>query len=130
MKTDWDLVRAMMQAAIDFCERAETLGVREKDRGLPIETADRTVSVFDIMTSAWVYPETMRYQIVRERHDKGADLPYVPETARVLVNMAEACAELVGGSDAKPAHESIQRMLRWYDHQAVRLDKALVGRAG
>ncbi len=26
MKTDWNLVRAMMQAAIDTCEQVETLG--------------------------------------------------------------------------------------------------------
>jgi hypothetical protein len=131
MTTDWDLVRAMIEAAIDFCEEAEALGLREQDRSATIEAGGQRVSVYDIMTSAWTFPESVRYRIVRERHDKGADLPYVPEAARVLVGMAQACAELIGAKDAAPAEDVIQNMLRWYgQHAAPGLREAIAGRAG
>jgi hypothetical protein len=31
---------------------------------------------------------SLQYQIIRERHEKGLDIPYVPEAARVIVKMA------------------------------------------
>ena len=127
--TDWALVRAMMGAAIDACEQIESLGYTEADRDITVDAAGRTVSVFDIMTSAWTYPETIGYQIIRERHDKGADQPYVPETARIVVNMARACAELVGSGEAAPAQEPIRKMLRWYEnHAGALLGEAIASR--
>ncbi len=32
MKTDWNLIREMMSAAIDTCERIEACGYSENDR--------------------------------------------------------------------------------------------------
>jgi len=131
VRTDWELIRAMMRSAIDACERLEALGVGENDRDAWVEIAGRQISVFEILTSAWTYPETLRYQIVRDRHEKGADLPYVPETARVLVNMAQACAELIGARDAAPAGADCRRMMRWYDEHALSgIERAIKARRG
>src|SRR3712207_2424880 len=99
----------MMDAAIDTCKQVEALGLTEQDRGRTVDVAGAKASVFDILASAWIYPETLRCQIIRERHDKAADLAYVPETARILVNMAEACAELIGAREAAPAEDNAHR---------------------
>jgi hypothetical protein len=93
--TDWNLVREVMNAAIDACEHAERLGVGEDDREL-VTTKPPIVSVFDVLTSAWTYPETLRYEIVRARHDVGDDVPYRLELARIIAAVGETCAELVG----------------------------------
>jgi hypothetical protein len=128
MGTDWNRVRAMMAAAIDACEQVEALGYSEQTRDRLVDVAGQKVSAFDIVTSAWVYPEKIRYAIITDRHDKGAALPYVPETARILVNMAEACAELIGAEGAAPASDAIDRMTRWYGEHAIpHLERALSG---
>ncbi|WP_244561531.1 hypothetical protein [Ensifer aridi] len=98
MNTDWNLIRSMMDAAIDACERIEAAGYSESDRDAMVKIGDQQVSVHEFLISAWTLPENIRYQIIRERHDKVADLPYVPEAARILVAMAQASAELIGAS--------------------------------
>ncbi|HTV32940.1 MAG TPA: hypothetical protein VME69_07535 [Methylocella sp.] len=75
--------------------------------------------MFEFLISAWTLPENVRYQIIRERHAKGADLPYVPEAARIITSMAQACAELIGAADASPAQADIEKMIRWYDAHAI-----------
>jgi len=119
MSTDWELVRSMMASAIDACERLETLGVNEHDRATTVEINGQIVSVFDIMTSAWTYPESLAYQIVRHRHEAGTDQPYVPETARILANVAGACAELIGAGRSAPLERECRAMVRWYDEHAL-----------
>lgn len=81
MKTDWNLIREMMAAAIDSCEKMEALDYTEAQRAKLVQINGNDVSVQDIVTSAWTYPESLRYQIIRQRHDANADLPYVPEAA-------------------------------------------------
>jgi hypothetical protein len=126
MRTDWDLVRTMMNAAIDACEQMEKLGIGEADRDARADVAGRTVSVFDTLVSSWTYPERVRYQIIRERHEKGADLPHVPDAARLLVSMAQACGELVGARDSAPADAACRAMARWYgDHALPTIARAL-----
>ena len=34
MKTDWDLIREMMNTAIDACEQIEAMGYAERHRGI------------------------------------------------------------------------------------------------
>lgn len=119
MTTDWNLVRAMLNAAIDTCERIEATGFAPADREATIDIRGQKVSVHDFLVSAWTLPETIRYQIIRDRHDAGADRPYVPETARILLAMAEAGAELIGGAEAKPAETDIRRMIDWYRDDAA-----------
>lgn len=119
MATDWDLIRQMMNTAIDSCERIEKAGYTEQHRHLGVDVNGQPVSLHDFMVSAWTYPENMRYRIVRERHNQGDDAPHVPETARILTAMAAACGELIGTSDAEPIREELQRMLDWYRQHAV-----------
>lgn len=121
MSTDWGLVRAMMESAITACERLEALGISEEHRGAVLQVNGQTVSVFDVLTSAWTYPEALRYQIIRQLHEAGADQPYVPETARVLVGVAQACAELIGAGTPAPAEQACREMARWYGEHALPL---------
>lgn len=119
MKTDWNLIRSMMETAIGACEQMEAMGYNESHRHLSIETSQGPVTVFDLIVSSFTYPESIRYQIIRERHDAGADQPYVHEFSRLLVAMAQASAELVGGKDAAPASASLEQMLAWYKDLAL-----------
>jgi hypothetical protein len=64
--------------------------------------------------SSWTLPENLRYQIIRERHDKGLDLPYVPEAAHVIVGLAEAWSELIGASEVKPADLNARSAIKCY----------------
>ena len=119
MKTDWNLVRDMLNAAVDACERIEATGFAPADRDATLDVRGQAVSVHDFLVSAWTFPENIRYQIIRDRHDAHADRPYVPETARILVAMAEASAELIGGTEAKPADAAIRQMIDWYRNDAA-----------
>lgn len=131
MKTDWNLIRQMMGAAIDACERIEAAGYTEADRDASIEVGGQQVSVHDFLVSAWTLPESLRYQIIRERHDQAADLAYVPEAARILVAMAQASAELIGAGDTSPAGDGIQKMIQWFgSHAAPGIEQAIADRRG
>ena len=98
MKTDWNLIRDMIGAAIDACERIEAAGYSESDRDATVDIGGQRVSVHDFLVSAWTLPENLRYQIIRERHVQVANLAYVPETARILVATAQASIELIGAA--------------------------------
>jgi hypothetical protein len=129
MKTDWNLIQAMMGAAIDACERIEVTGYTESDRDAAIDVRGQKVSVHDFLVSAWTLPENLRYQIIRERHDQAADLPYVPEAARVLVATAQASAELIGAGETSPVGDDIQKMIQWFgDHAASGIEQAIAER--
>lgn len=131
MKTDWNLIREMIGAAIDACERVEAAGYTEADRDATIDVGGQQVSVQDFLVSAWTLPENLRYQIIRERHDKAADLPYVPEAARILVATAQASAELIGAGDKSPARDNIQKMIQWFGtHAAPGVEQAIADRRG
>lgn len=119
MSTDWNLIRELMAAVIDSCEQIEATGYAEQDRGLTTDVSGQKITIQDIMTSTWTLPENIRYQIIRERHDKGADLPYIPELARAMVKMAEACSELVGAGETKPAEAEARAAIQWYRTHAV-----------
>ena len=119
MATDWALVRELMAATIDACEAAERLDLQGRDRALPTGTG---ASVGDALTSAWTYPENVRYAVIRARHAAGDDAPYRPELARALAEAALVCGELVGAAslDAEPAgggpsiRRRVQSLAGWY----------------
>ncbi len=118
--TDWDLIRDMMAAAIDTCERVEAAGYHEGDRDAPVSVRGQDVSIHDFLTSAWTYPEHIRYEIIRERHDKGDDRAYVPEASRILTAMAHAAAEIIGSRQPEaPAVDDIRKMITWFGSHAV-----------
>lgn len=125
MQTDWETVRAMMNAAIDACESTERAGYTEHHRTITVNDAGATV--FDVMTSAWTLPESMRYRIIRARHDAGLDSPYVPETARILVAMAQAAAELVGAKSCSTLEQPLGEMIDWYKRMMPLMQSAIQG---
>ncbi|MCK1544311.1 hypothetical protein IVB12_20705 [Bradyrhizobium sp. 179] len=119
MPTDWNLIREMMAAVIDSCEQIEAAGYTEQDRDLTVDVSGQKVSIHELMVSAWTLPENLRYRIIRDRHDKGVDLPYMPEATRIIVRMAEACSELIGAGEAKPAEAEARSAIQWYRAHAV-----------
>ena len=119
MKTDWNLIREMMSAAIDTCERIETCGYSENDRDASAVLSGQHVSVYEMLVSAWTYPENIRYQIIRSRHDNQNDLPYVPESARILIAMAQASAELIDANVSAKTETDIRRMIDWFRNKAA-----------
>jgi len=130
MKTDWNLVREMIGAAIDVCERIEATGYTETDRDAVVNVEGQEVSVHDFLVSAWTLPETVRYSIIRQRHDDGNDLFYVPETARIIVATAKAAAELIGsGGPEAPASGDTHKMIDWFRNRAAPgIEKAIAQR--
>jgi hypothetical protein len=126
MATDWKSIRELMSAVIDFAEAIEAAGYSEGDRALTVQVNGQTISLYDFMVSAHTLPENLRYEIIRDRHDKGADTPYVSETARAIKAMGEACAELAG---AAAAEEKVQAAIRWYRNYAIpQVQKALAAK--
>jgi hypothetical protein len=119
MDRSGNLIRDMMAAVIDCCAQIEAAGYTEKDRDLTVAVSGQRVSVQEFMVSAWTLPENLKYQIIRERHEKGLDLPYVPEAARIIVRMAEACSELIGAAEGKPADSNARLAINWYRARAV-----------
>jgi hypothetical protein len=114
METDWNLIRDVLSAAIDSCEKLELAGYVEDHRGRTVEVNGQQVSVQDFLVSAWTLPESVRYAVIRQRHDKGIDSPYVPEAARILVAVATACAEIVGAGKRPPGANEMRGMADWY----------------
>ncbi|WP_347928990.1 hypothetical protein [Pseudomonas helvetica] len=119
MHTDWKQIREMMNTVIDSCEQIENAGFREEHRTATVEVNGHPYSVHEFLISAWTLPENLRYRIIQERHDKGVSLPYVPESARMLLAMAQACSELIGARDAAPAQQAINGMNHWFTNYAV-----------
>jgi len=114
MKTDWKLIREVLNAAIDSCEGLDQAGYDEEHRSLSVQVSGQQVSVQEFLISAWTLPENARYEVIRARHDKDLDLAYVPETARILTAVAGACAELIGSGDMPPAEPYMRGMVDWY----------------
>lgn len=85
--------------------------------------------VFDVVTSAWTLPENLRDAIVRLRHERRADRPYVLESSRILTAMAQACAEVVGARKVDGLGLVVREALAWYPaHGMPLLEKALSAR--
>ncbi len=72
------------------------------------------MSVQEFLISAWTLPESVRYAVIRQRHDARADSPYVPEAARFLVAAATACAEIIGTGKNPPGADGLRTMADWY----------------
>lgn len=104
-----------MNAAIDACETIEANGYPGIEKTATVDVNGQKVSVQDYLTSAWTYPENIRYQIIHARHEADKALHFVPETARVLVAMAHASAELIGADSSTLANERIRNMILWFE---------------
>ena len=106
MATDWQTIRELMSAAIDFAEAVETAGFSEEDRDPIVQAGGQSVSLYDFMVSAHTVPEALRYDVIRQ-------------------SMGEACGELVGAADVKPAREQIQAAISWYRNALPHIKSAL-----
>lgn len=114
MSTDWGLIRDVLNAAINSCEHLEEIGYDETHRSLSVPMRGKDISVNELLISAWTLPENVRYHVIRQRHDQQIDLPYVPESARILNAVMAACAELIGSGSPSPADASMRQMIVWY----------------
>ncbi|MNL81926.1 hypothetical protein D3C87_2091720 [compost metagenome] len=55
----------------------------------------------------------------------------MPETARILLAMAQASAELIGAGKTAPADIGIQAMIQWFgSHAAPGIERAIADRRG
>jgi hypothetical protein len=118
--TDWDQIRNVLSAAIDFCEQLETLGYSEQARVRSALINGTNVSAFEVVTSAWSIAEATRYAVIRSRHDTNNDLPYPPETARIISAAAGVCAELVHSDGKLAAAAGIDRLTTWLKSDGVK----------
>ncbi|NIE73196.1 hypothetical protein F3J44_25950 [Pantoea sp. Tr-811] len=119
MKTDWNLIREMMNTAIDSCEQIDAAGFDESLRSAVININGVEYTVMEFLISAWTMPENIRYKIIRDRHDTQTDSPYVPEAARILQAMAQACSELIGAGSLPSSQQAIAGMNHWFKSYAV-----------
>src|SRR5688500_1490764 len=136
--TDWNAIRALINAAIDACEVVDHLGIAEDESSaIAWRTPDGVeVSIADFLTSAWTYPEIVERELLRLRHRLNADAPYVDPLARTLVHVARAAAQLVGARAVMRKNGSGGRSLRtvttdlsaWYTHHFASRLAAHAGR--
>lgn len=141
MKTDWNLIKNVMNAAIDACEAVDRENLAEQERSATTNVAGVDVSVSDLMQSAWVYPENLSYSVIRTQHKLNCDKHYSSELARVISNVGKLCGELVDAQDTTsqvtginpymPNHsESVEEMVthlsQWYRHHMVVNVKAAI----
>ena len=98
-KSDWPLIRSVLNGVIDACEAMEGLAP-DLWAGEYEARSDYQpdVCVGDFLTRFWQYPEGSQRDIVRIRSALSVDAKHPPEVARALVCAAMACAESVGVS--------------------------------
>lgn len=124
MKTDWQLVRELMNSVIDACEAVENLDMTEDERNTLL--AEIPANISDAIQSSWIYPENVQYEVIRIRHELGNDKHYTAESARALVNTAKVCAELVGAGEAQPIQDSVRKLAQWYTtHMTPQITEAI-----
>ncbi len=124
MKTDWQLIRDLMNSVIDSCEAIENLELTDEDKNALLQSAP--ASVWDALQSTWTYPENVQYEVIRARHDLHIDKHYTPEAARALVNAAKVCAELIEAGDAESVADPVRKLTQWYsDHLVPQVTQAV-----
>ena len=129
MTTDWNLIRELMNSVIDACEAIDELVLTANDRDAP--TGAGPSNVYDVLQSAWTYPENARYAVICSRHDLGDDKHYTPESARAIVHVAQLCGELVGASNAETIQKPAREVAQWYREQMTpQITKAIDAKRG
>lgn len=137
--TNWNLIRDLMNTAIDACEAVEKLEITLDEWDILTELSPATV--WEVLQSAWTSPEAVQYSIIRARHQLGDDLPYRPAAARTLAAVAQVCSELIDAKDIttgltgiNPHHlneeqsitDTVSQLALWYrKHMIPQLTKAI-----
>lgn len=101
MKTDWELVRKLVNGTIDACEAVDKQGVTEENRGdtFKMDDGNPSATMWDYLQSSYTYPENLTYAVVRARHQLKSDKPYTTESGKALMAVGRLAAELVGAED-------------------------------
>ena len=117
MRTDWQIIRELMNSVIDSCEAIENLELTDDDKDAPLQSAP--ANVWDALQSTWTYPENAQYSVIQARHELNIDKSYTPESARALVNAAKVCAELIDAGEAEPITDPVRKLAQWYSAHLV-----------
>ena len=105
-KTDWGLIREVMNGTLDACEKLEDLapdGSKGEYAVSPESFPQETVGGF--LGRFVMYPERTQREILRLRARLGDEQPVLSQLGRSLVYTAMACAETIGLSDEKLKQE-------------------------
>lgn len=136
MATDWKLVRRLVNSALDACEALDQLEIKDDERSASIPTVDGQVagSVWDALQSAHIFPENVRYMVIRGRGQLGDSAPFVPPISRMLQQVGSLAAELVGSEQLQvpvkgidpysPEKElslesAVENLASWYEGHLV-----------
>lgn len=99
-KTDWDLIRKVMNETIDACEAMDSLDIAMAEKCDPnIRWGDfeTGVAVGDFLNRFQAYPEGSQRDIIRLRSQLDIeDQKRYTELSKALMNTAAACAEAIG----------------------------------
>ena len=133
MNTRWDLIKGLMTAVLDTCERIEALNISPEEKSATFASI-RPVSVFEMLYSMQNYPDDVAYRVIRARHALADNKPFSSDLEKALINAARVCAELIGASrvqepagktgahapEQQSIEESIVKLSQWYkqvEHQ-------------
>ena len=148
MATDWKLVRRLVNSALDACEALDQLEITDDERSALIRTRDGQMagSVWDALQSAHIFPENVRYMVIRGRGQLGDSAPFVQPVSRVLQQVGSLAAELVGsqllqvpvkGIDPysperdQSLESAIENLAAWYEsHLVPNVENALAHARG
>jgi hypothetical protein len=99
-KTDWVLIRKVMNETIDACEAMDALEITKAEKDNPeIRWGDfeTGVAVGDFLNRFQEYPADSQRDIIRLRSKGNTEQQKDnEELAKALVNTAKACAEIIG----------------------------------
>src|SRR5690606_40708244 len=136
MTTDWQLVRRLLNSALDACEALDRLEITDDERGVVMPTADGAcaASVWDALQSAHIAPENMRYSVIRGRGQLGDAALFVQPVSRVLLQVGALAAELIGAQQLRApvkgldpySPESVQSMASAVEDLAAWYERYLV----
>lgn len=136
MATDWKLVRRLVNSALDACEALDHLEITDDERSTAVRAANGQTAgtVWDALQSAHIFPENVRYMVIRGRGQLGDSAPFVQPVSRVLQQTGLLAAELVGSQQLQvpikgidpysPEREQslesvIENLATWYESHLV-----------
>jgi hypothetical protein len=148
MATDWKLLHRLVNSALDACEALDQLEITDDERSTAVRAANGQTAgtVWDALQSAHIFPENVRYMVIRGREQLGDSAPFVQPVSRVLQQTGLLAAELVGSQQLQvpikgidpysPEREQslesvIESLAAWYEsHLVPNLESALANARG
>lgn len=135
MATNWQLIRRLVDSALDACESLDRLEITDNERSV-LSTVDgkSAATVWDALQSAITFPENVRYTVIRGRGQLCDAAPFVQPLSRVLQQVGALVAELVGAQQLQapvkgadpywPEREqsiaaAVEDLALWYENYLV-----------